>query len=85
MSFAHKMPALAASIAVVGVLFSLPASAQAPNGLTAKIASNAAAHSSMMAMAQAGAAPAVRPSTTTESPGSATGNDMMAKAANQLK
>jgi len=79
MSFAKKVPALAASVAAAALLVAVPASAQS-NMMTSN-----QANPNSSKMAKAGPAPDARPSTTAQAPGSDQGSSMMAKAGNQLK
>lgn len=84
MNFPKKVPAMTAATALTALLLALPASAQTAN--SPQFASNKAAHGgSMMAMAKASPAPISRPSTGTETPGTAAGTDQMPKVANGLK
>ncbi len=79
MSFAKKVPALAASVAAAALLVAVPASAQS-NMMTSN-----QANPNSSKMAKAGPAPDARPSTTAQAPGGDQGSSMMAKAGNQLK
>ncbi|HVU44115.1 MAG TPA: hypothetical protein VHD86_23950 [Xanthobacteraceae bacterium] len=79
MSFAKKVPALAASVAAAALLVAVPASAQS-NMMTSN-----QANPNSSKMAKAGPAPDARPSTTAQAPGSDQGSSMMAKVGNQLK
>jgi len=84
MNFPKIVPAMTAATAVAALLLALPASAQTAN--SPQFASNAAPRGgSMMAMAKASPAPVSRPSTGTETAGTATGTDHMPKVANGLK
>ncbi|MGA8820490.1 MAG: hypothetical protein WB624_24635 [Xanthobacteraceae bacterium] len=79
MSFAKKVPALAASVAAAALLVAVPASAQS------KMMTSNQANPNSSKMAKAGPAPDARPSTTAQAPGGDQGSSMMAKAGNQLK
>lgn len=86
MSLPERVPAVTASIAVIALLAALPASAQTAN--SSQIASNKAGPQSMaatMVPMGANAAPTQRPSTSTQTAGSANGSGQMARVANELK
>ncbi|MFZ2068437.1 MAG: hypothetical protein WAV27_20890 [Xanthobacteraceae bacterium] len=82
MSFAKKVPALAASVAAAALLVAVPASAQSSSS---NMMTSNQANPNSSKMAKAGPAPDARPSTTAQAPGGDQGSSMMAKAGNQLK